>query len=178
MSELITAARPYARAVFEFAQEEGSLDKWSEQILFMGTIAADDAIVTVLDNPKLTKTEIAEIFNTVTGEYVDDHGANLVKLLAENSKLSLLPHIAALYEEFKADADGMIEAEVISAMEVSEAQEKAIAKSLKKRFGREVKITIRIDESLMGGAVIRIDDLVIDGSLKGRLAKATTALSR
>ena len=178
MSELVTAARPYARAVFEFAQEAGSIDQWSEQILLMGAIAAEPSVSTLVEHPKMTKQQIAEVFTEVCGEKVDEHGANLIKLLAENGKLALLPEIAALYEQFKAEDEGLVEAEVVSAMELDADQENAIARSLKKRLGRDVKITTRIDESLMGGAIIRAGDLVIDGSLKGRLAKASTALSR
>lgn len=178
MSELITAARPYARAVFEFAHAESGLDNWSEQLSFMATIVVDPAMSKLLDNPKLTKEKQAEMFAHVCGDKIDKHAMNLVKLLAENGKLSVLPEIAELYEEFKAEDEGLVEAEVVSALEISVDQEKAIAASLKKRLGRDVHITTRIDESLMGGAIIHAGDLVIDGSLTGRLAKVTTALSR
>ncbi len=178
MSELITAARPYARAVFEFAQAESGLDSWSEQLSFMAAIVANPAMTKLLDNPKLTKEKQAEMFAHVCGDKIDQHAINLVKLLAENGKLSVLPEITELYEEFKDEDEGLVEAEVVSALEISADQEKAIAASLKKRLGRDVHITTRIDESLMGGAIVRAGDLVIDGSLKGRLAKVSTALLR
>ena len=178
MSELITAARPYARAVFELGQADSELDKWTEQLSFMATIMADPEMSQVLDNPKLTKAEQAGMFVHVCGDKIGVKATNLVKLLADNDKLSLLPEIAALYEQFKTDHEGLVEAEVVSALEISADQEQAIASSLKKRLGRDVHITTRIDKSLMGGAIIRAGDLVIDGSLKGRLAKVTTALSR
>ncbi len=178
MSELITAARPYARALFEFAREQNAVDAWDKQLNFLAGVVTDPAMQPVIDNPRLSKQAIADIVAEICGDGLDSHGVNLVRLLAENGKLTLMPEIAALFERQKDEAEGVVEAEVVSAMAIDADQEKAIADSLKKRFGRDVKITTRIDESLMGGAIIRAGDLVIDGSLKGRLAKAATALSR
>ncbi len=178
MSELITAARPYARAAFEFARDNDVVSAWSGQIEHMAALAALPEMQQVIDNPRLTKAQIADLFAEACGDDIDDHGRNLIHLLAENGKLGLLPEIAALFEQYRDEAEGLVEVEVTSAMPMDAEQEKRIADSLKKRFGRDVKITTQIDESLMGGAVIRAGDLVIDGSLKGRLDKAATALSR
>ncbi len=178
MSELITAARPYARAVFEFARDNDAISSWGEQIQYLAAMVAVPEMQQVIDNPRLTKSRIAELFVGAADGHIDDHGANLVRLLAENGKLVLLPEIAALFEQYRDEAEGLVEVEVTSAMPMDAEQEQRIAKALKKRFGRDVKITTQIDESLMGGAVIRAGDLVIDGSLKGRLDKAATVLSR
>ena len=178
MSEFVTAARPYARAVFELADAGGDAEKWSQQLEFMAAIAADSAMLEALDNPRISKQRTAELFTTVCDQQIDDQGRNLAKLLAENSRLGLLPEIAELYEQLRSEAEGSIDAEVISAFKVSDEQQKAIAGSLKKRLGRDVKLTTRIDTSLMGGAIIRAGDLVIDGSLRGRLSKISSVLSR
>lgn len=178
MSELVTAARPYARAVFELAQSENTIDKWSENLGFMTVIVSDSDMTALLDNPKLSKQETGDLLASVCGDDIDGHATNLIKLLAENDRLTLIPEISALFEHFRASGAGMIEAEVVSAQEISDEQQAKIADSLKKRLGQEVKLTTRIDESLLGGAIIRAGDLVIDGSLKGRLAKITTAMSR
>ncbi len=178
MSELITASRPYARAIFELAETNKDEKKWSQQLTFMAAVAADSSMVEALDNPKFSKQQTAELFIKVCDQHLDKQGINLTKLLAENDRLVLLPEITVLYEKLRSEAEGSIDAEVISAFEVSDEQQKAIAKSLKKRLGRDVKLTTRIDTSLMGGAIIRAGDLVIDGSLQGRLAKIGTTLSR
>ena len=178
MSELITASRPYARAIFELAKANKDEEKWSQQLSFMAAIAADASMIEALDNPKLSKPQKADLFIQVCEQHLDAQGVNLTKLLAENERLALLPEIAALYEKLCSEAEGSINAEVISAFEVSDEQQKALAKSLKKRLGRDVKLTTRIDASLMGGAIIRAGDLVIDGSLQGRLTKIAGALSR
>jgi F-type H+-transporting ATPase subunit delta len=178
MSELITASRPYARAIFELAEANKDEEKWSQQLTFMAAVAADASMIEALDNPKLSKQQTAELFIKVCDPHLDKQGINLTKLLAENDRLVLLPEITTLYEKLRSEAEGSIDAEVISAFEVSDEQQKAIAKSLKKRLGRDVKLTTRIDTSLMGGAIIRAGDLVIDGSLQGRLTKIGTTLSR
>ncbi len=178
MSELITASRPYARAIFELAEANKDEQKWSQQLSFMAAVAADASMIEALDNPGLSKQQTAELFIQVCDSHLDAQGINLTKLLAENDRLALLPEIATLYEALRSEAKGSINAEVISAFEVSDEQQKAIIKSLKKRLGCDIKLTTRIDTSLMGGAIIRAGDLVIDGSLRGRLTKITGTLSR
>lgn len=178
MSDLVTAARPYARAVFELAEAGKHLKKWSEQLQFMATVSMDPELKQVLDNPRLTKAEVSDLFIKVCGEDIDDEARNLVRLLAENGRLVLLPEISMLFEKQRSDARGTIDAEIFSAYRVSKEQKAALEEALKKRLGRNVKLTSRIDKSLLGGAVIHAGDLVIDGSLKGRLEKMNTALTR
>lgn len=178
MSETTTTARPYARAVFEFAKDKGDYAKWSEQVAFMAAASQDQTLRALLDNPRLTREARAELFIKACGEQIDENARNLVKLLAENDRFDVLIDVAALYEMYRAEAEGEIDAQIVSALEIDDKQKTAIAKALKARFGREVNITTRIDESLIGGAVIHAGDLVIDGSIRGRLDKLTGALNR
>jgi F-type H+-transporting ATPase subunit delta len=178
MSEITTAARPYARAAFEVAKDHDALQVWTDQLAFLAAVAHDPQMRAVLDSPALTRDQRAELMIGVCGDRIDDQAKNLIKLLAENGRLVILPEIAALYEVMRAEAEGSVEAEVVSAQDVSDAQLAKIAEALKGRLGREVKLTTRIDDSLIGGAIIRAGDLVIDGSIRGRLAKLTGALSR
>lgn len=178
MSEITTAARPYARAVFELAKAKGQYEAWSEQVAFMAAVAHDPTMHALLDSPKLTREKRAELFIQVCGEHIDEQGQNLVKLMAENDRLTVLPEVAALYEFYRAEAEGTIKAEVIAAQAVSDAQQAAITKALKARLGREVTLEVKVDESLIGGAVIRAGDLVIDGSIRERLDKLAGTLSR
>lgn len=177
MSELTTIARPYASAAFELARDQGDYDNWSQMLEFMAAVAHNGTMRTILDSPRLDAEQAAEMFISVCEEQIDEQGQNFIKLLAENRRLVLLPEITALYEFMRREAEGKVDAEVISAQEISKAQIQAIAKALKQRLGREVNITTRTDESLLGGAVIRAGDLVIDGSIRGRLNKLSTALS-
>ncbi len=178
MSEITTAARPYARAVFELAQEKGELDVWEQRLAFMAAVASDPSMRNLLASPKLSREQAAELFNKVTGDQVGEHGQNMVRMMAENDRLALLPDILPLYQQFKAEAEGMVEAEIVSAMPVNDEQQAAIAKALQVRLGREIKLVNRIDETLIGGAVIKAGDLVIDGSIQGRFDKMVNALTR
>ena len=178
MSELITAARPYARAVFELAQSDKSLQKWSDALAAVTSIASMPDMSRALENPGLTKQQKAGLLIEATGDALDKQAQNLIKTMAENDRLVLLPELIALFEQMRSEAEGSIEAEVISAYEVTEAQQQTIAKSLKKRLGREVKIKVEIDQDLLGGVIVKAGDLVIDGSVRGRLEKLTSALAR
>jgi F-type H+-transporting ATPase subunit delta len=97
--------------------------------------------------------------------------------LAQNRRLGYLPEIAAQFEVLRAEVEGVIDVEVIAAREIAPAQQKRLTAALEKRLGREVRMQVRLDESLVGGAIVRAGDLVIDGSLKGRLARLGSALT-
>ncbi|MFO8155412.1 MAG: F0F1 ATP synthase subunit delta [Pseudomonadota bacterium] len=176
MAELTTTARPYAKAVFELAEAGGDYERWSNQLRFLAAVAADDAMASRLDNPRLTRASLAELICGIGEGQLDEDGRNLVRLLAENRRLRLLPAIAPLYEELRGEAQGTVGARVTAAMPVSDAQQKAIATALKTRLGREVELECDVDEALIGGAVIRAGDLVIDGSVTGRLKQMASSL--
>lgn len=178
MSEITTVARPYARAVFELAQSKGRLEDWSAQLAFLAAAIRDPSLRALIDSPRYTKEQRADLVIRVGEGRLDEEGANLVRLLAENDKLAALPEIAELYELRRAEAEGSVEAEVISAFAMSEPELEKLAAGLKKRLGREVRIKNRVDESLLGGALIQVGDMVIDGSIRGRLERMAATLSR
>ena len=176
MSELITVARPYAQAAFDLARETSALQVWSDALAFAAAVASDAAMVEAIENPNLTVDQRAELFISVCSERLDDSGRNFIHLLAENGRLAALPEIAELFETLRAEEDGSIEATVVSARPLNDAQQAEIIAALKKRFDREVTLQCETDESLLAGAIIRAGDTVIDGSMRGRLEKFTTAL--
>lgn len=178
MSELTTAARPYAKAVFEMAQDAGTLPQWSAQLAAMSAVVAAEGSASLLSHPRMTKEQKAQAFSDVAGAAINDEGRNLLKVLAENDRFTLLPEIATLFEQLKAEAQGSVDVEITSAMEMTDDQQQAIAAALQKRLGREIKLTANIDPSLMGGAIIRAGDLVIDGSIQSRLKDMKAALAR
>jgi len=176
MSELNTVARPYAQAAFDLAKEAGSLSHWSDMLGFAAAVSVDEAIREAIDSPNLSVSQQADLFVQVCGEQLNDQGHNFVKLLAENRRLTLFPEIAALFEELRADAEGTLEATVITAKPISDEQQQQMANALKARFNREVVLQVEIDESIIGGAIIRAGDTVIDGSARGKLEKFAHAL--
>ncbi|MGE0080765.1 MAG: F0F1 ATP synthase subunit delta [Thiohalomonadaceae bacterium] len=178
MAEITTIARPYAQAVFKLASEQKALKRWSEMLGRAAAVAADPEMAKVIDNPRFSRSQVVDIILGVCGKGLDEYGQNMVRVLADNGRLNLLPEIAALYEIERAQAEGTIEAEVVTAMELTDGQKKDLAAALKKRLGREVSLNVKVDGSLLGGAIIRAGDMVIDGSAISRLEKLGAELMR
>ncbi len=177
MAENTTIARPYAQAIFALAQEKGDLAKWSEMLQFAAAVAADADMITLIDSPRYESEQIAQLFIEVCGDKLDDDGKNMIRVLASNDRLAVLPEVADLYEAERANVEGTVVAEVISAVKLNKAQQDNIAKALSKRLGREVTLECSIDETIVGGAVIRAGDVVIDGSVTGKLSKLAHAMT-
>ena len=183
MADNNTIARPYAQAIFELAKDAGELSAWSASLGVAGQLLADGGLGEYLSTPELSDDKRLEflsgLFKSAGAENLsggDKRGNNFLKLLLENKRTNVLPEIAAHFEVLKADIENSVEATVTSATPLSSAQQKEIASALKKRLGRDVNITTEIDENLIGGAVIRAGDVVIDGSLRARLEGLATAL--
>ncbi|WP_140909422.1 F0F1 ATP synthase subunit delta [Cognatiluteimonas lumbrici] len=175
MSQALTLARPYARAAFGIARDEGAFAAWSDALGFAARVAADPRVAGVLGNPKLSDAEaVALLAPQGAGESV----TRFLALLADNRRLPLLPEIAGLYEQLRNEAEHVVKATVTSAAALPDAELEAIRAALRKRFGSEVELQTAIDESLIGGAVIDAGDVVIDGSLKGKLARLESALAQ
>jgi F-type H+-transporting ATPase subunit delta len=178
MAEKTTIARPYARAVFELARDKGKLTQWSEALAFAALVVRDPNMAALIASPRIAKDQAAGMLIDVVGERLDADMRNLVWVLAENRRLALLPEIAALYEQHRAEAEGTVEVHLTSATPVSEAQRARIADALKAKLRRAVNLQCDTDESLLGGAIIRAGDLVIDGSVRGKLSRLAAALGR
>ncbi len=177
MAESLTIARPYAQAAFKFASQHQALRDWSDMLMLLAAITDDPAMGELIDNPRLTETQLADAFISIAGDRLNEKCANFVRVLAANRRLSLLPEITALFEIERRETEGIVQAEMISAFPVSEAQQSAVAASLRKRLGREIELSCSVDAGLLGGAIIRAGDLVIDGSVQGKLERLGTALA-
>jgi F-type H+-transporting ATPase subunit delta len=177
MSELTTAARPYARAIFESAEATGKLGEWSETLGLMGAMVANEQVSKLLASPRMANQAGADAFIQLCDDKLNDQAKNLVKVLAENDRLTLLPEMSVIYETLKDQSEGSVEAIVTAAKKLTQDEEKSISDALKNRLGRNVKLKVSVDEALLGGAIIHAGDLVIDGSIKGRLKKLTSAMS-
>ncbi len=178
MAEKRTIARPYAQAIFDLARKQQDLARWSGILELLAAIAADAQMQSLINNPKVSDEQLRGIFLDIAGERLDQSATALVDLLIENRRLDILPEIAALYESYRAEAEKVVQAEVISAFPVSDEQQSAISEALKQRLGREVTIESRTDEALIGGAIIRAGDMVIDGSVTGHLDRLSHTLSQ
>lgn len=178
MAEETTVARPYAQAIFERASESSALADWSDMLQLLSAVVSDDTMAAVISGVKLGKAETAQLIIDVCGDKLNAEGANLVKLLTENGRLTVLPEITARFELLRSESESTVEAEVTSAMPVDETQQQKIAEALKQRLGKNVNLKVTIDESLIGGAVIRAGDMVIDGSASGKISKLAAAMNQ
>ncbi len=173
MSQALTLARPYARAAFALARDEGALADWSRVLGFAATLANDARIASLLRHPQLSASDATAL---LLDAGASDKAKRFLELLADNHRLQQLPEIAALFEQLRAEAEHVVKAKVTSATMLDASELNAIKAALKKRFSREVIVETAIDESLIGGALIDTGNVVIDGSIKGKLARLSAAL--
>ncbi|NDP48073.1 MAG: F0F1 ATP synthase subunit delta [Sulfuriferula multivorans] len=176
MSELSTLARPYADAVFRMAQGENDLAGWSSRVASLAMIVSDAQVARLIADPAVSSDRVAGLVIDVAGTSLGERGANFVKVLAENGRLTVLPEIGVQFESLKANAESTVEATITSAQELTQAQLDELVAGLKARFNRAVTVQVAVDAELIGGAVIAIGDQVIDGSVKGRLQRMSFAL--
>ena len=176
MAENTTIARPYAEVAFKLAQEQGDLKGWSDKLQLVSAVAASPEMGALIGNPKMSKAQLSKLIVDVCGDKLDATGKNFVTLLVENGRIGVATEIAALYELSRAEAEGSVEAEAISAMPLTDDQQKAIAAALTRRLGRNVELVCKVDKDLLGGAIIRTGDLVIDGSAASRLSQLAKAM--
>lgn len=169
MAELSTLARPYAKAVFELARDSSRFADWSAVLRGIADAVADPAVAAAIGHPAIGKAQLAEALSTAVGSRVGADGTNLLHLLVDNGRLKLAPAIASEYEALRAEAESTIDVEITFAAAMSPAQTQALSDAIAKRLARRVNVTTQVDESLIGGAVIRAGDLVIDGSAVGEL---------
>ena len=177
MAEAITVARPYAQAAFMYASAQQALSDWSDMLSLLAAIADDADMHELIDSPQLTEIQLADLFIQIGGDRINSNGANFIRELAVNGRLKLLPEIAALYEIQRRAAEGSVQAEMVSAFPASEAQQAEVIASLRKRLGRDIELSCSTDTDLLGGAIIRAGDLVIDGSVRGKLERLGAALN-
>lgn len=171
MAEKATIARPYARAAFEYAQQHGRFEQWSASLAAATAVTDDAAVRRLLNHPHVSPTQLVALINEVVGQQFDEAVRNFIATLAQNQRLGLLSHITQMYEAMRADAESVADVQVISAVPLDASQQQRLADALKKRLKRNVRMHCSVDAKLVGGAVVRYGDLVIDGSVKERLAR-------
>lgn len=176
MSELATLARPYAAAVFKRAKETGTSEKWSKTLTFLSSILSDDSLAVYVNNPKVSNERLTKLMLDICEGRFDQEGANFLKLLVQNRRLNLVPQIAKIFEDHKAEDEGYLDVEVHAAYEFSEEGKQQFAAKLEKQFGKKVHMKVSVDKSLIGGVLVRAGDKVIDGSIKGQLQHMQKAL--
>lgn len=177
MAELSTLARPYAKAAFNTALDNNQLDQWSTILSTLSAISEQETIRGLIANPALSAADKARALKDVVGDLLNEGTGNLLDVLAENRRLALLSEINEQFDALKAEHEKSADVLVTSAFSLSDSQQKTLTEKLTTKFGRKVSLTVNVDESLIGGVVIKSGDLVIDGSVRGKLAKLAEAMN-
>jgi len=178
MADNASIARPYAKAVFDLAQETGTYDAWTSALVNLAAIGNDESFKTLVSDPRVDGSKVAELISDLAKDTLPEGGTNLINLLVQNDRLGALTDIAQQYTDLVAKAQALVNAEVVTAMALSEDQKSSLTSALEARLGMKVQLEETIDAGLVGGAIVKAGDLVIDGSAKGRIEKLTTALMR
>lgn len=177
MADRRTIARPYARAAFEEARSHGRLEEWSQALARAAATVQDPRVAALLSNPRMTPEALGQLVLEVAGAGLDAAGANFVRTLAANRRLAYLPEIAARFAELKDEAQGVADVSVTSATALEPQQQQQLAAAMERRLKRRVRLHCSTDPHLIGGAVLKSGDLVIDGSLSTRLARIAYELT-
>lgn len=177
MAELTTFARPYARAAFEYARDAKCLAQWADALSLTATICLDPMVIKALAAPSLTAEGKKAVLVELCGDSVDEKFMNFVDVLASNKRLALLSEVAVLFVAYKSEYEKAVDVTLTTAYPLTGDIEARLAAALKEKLEREVSLSTEIDESLIGGAVVRAGDTVIDGSLKGRLTKLADVMA-
>ncbi|MEW6989598.1 F0F1 ATP synthase subunit delta [Colwelliaceae bacterium 6441] len=175
MSELTTVARPYAKAAFDFAVEAKAIDTWHEMLVFAAEVSKDATITEYLSGGASVE-QATDLFLKVCDVQLDSNGQNLIKVMAENQRLLALPQVLTLFGELKAEYEKEISVDVTSAVKLKVAQQKVISAALEKRLARKVKLNCSVDKNVVSGLVIKAGDMVIDGSVRGKLNRLATTM--
>ena len=180
MSELTTIARPYAKAVFDFAIEQRSIDKstvkkWEEMLGFLAEVVENDTMKDFLTS-SFSAEKLADTVISICGEQVDQYGQNLIRLMAENKRLTVLPIVFKEFQHYVEEYNAIAEVQVTSAQPLSIAQQEKVVAAMEKKLARKIKLNCNVDTSLIAGVIIRTDDFLIDGSSRGQLIRLANEL--
>ena len=176
MAELATLSRPYANAVFDLAQSAGSLEVWSKSLDTLVATSSDDVVQTMLNSPDLAAQDKATKLAELCGDEIGGQAGPFLQALAEHDRLSLLPEVRDQFEALRAEQEQTLDVEIVCAFELTQVQSDTLKSALHAKYNKEINISSRVDQGLVGGAIIRAGDIVIDGSVKGRLTKLVETL--
>jgi F-type H+-transporting ATPase subunit delta len=177
MAEISTIARPYAVAAYKLGKEQKALAKWSEMLAFATQVANDAKMQAYINDPKVLSSDLQTSFLKVCGDKLNDNAQNLIKVLVEYGRMSILPAITSAFEELKAQDEGVLEASIIAAAKPSATEVKDLVARLESKFGKKVEATVSVDPEIIGGIKIIVGDTVIDASVKGQLQNLAYTLS-
>jgi len=177
MAEISTIARPPIVAAYKLAKEQKALAKWSEMLGFATAVASNAQMQAYIQDPKVVSSDLQAAFLKVCGEKLNENAQNLIKVLVEYGRLSILPEITSAFEELKAQDEGVLDAQIIAAAKISDKEVKDLVGRLETKFGKKITASVTVDPEIIGGIKIVVGDTVIDASVKGQLQNLAYALT-
>jgi len=180
MTERVTTARPYAKAAFEYAREHQQFARWSQVLQVAASVVSDERVQRLLASPLVSPAQLVDLLADIAGassSVLEAESRNFLEALAHNRRLGLLPEIAEVYETLRAQVENIADVEVVSAFPLKAKQRDRLAKALQKRLRCEIRLSVAVDPQLIGGAIVRAGDMVIDGSLRARLDQLAVAMT-
>lgn len=168
---MTTVARPYAAAAFEYALAKQDIPAWETMLQAAANLTQNPAVISLLVNPKVTKSQLADLFCEMLAPFLNAERTNFIRLVADKKRLSNLADVAQLFQTARAALEKTINVEVVSAVELDDIYQQKLTKALTKRLQRQVHLQTKIDPNLLGGAIVRAGDIVIDGSVRGKLTR-------
>lgn len=176
MAEAITVARPYAEAVYKLAIANDSLAQWSKMLQLAAAIAEDAQMKLLIGSPVISAKQLGELFLEIGRNKFNTEARNLVMLLAENKRVTVLSQISQLFEQLKAQHEGVLEARIVSAFAMESKQLKKLIDDLEQKFKRKIEAQVSVDPELIGGIKVEIGDEILDASVRGKLEAMAVAL--
>jgi F-type H+-transporting ATPase subunit delta len=176
MAEAITVARPYAEAVYKLAVNNQGLSEWSKMLQLAAAIAEDGGVKRLIGNPVISAKQLGEIFLEIGKNKFNSGARNLIMLLADNKRILVLPQISQLFEQLKAQHEGVLEAKIVSAFAMESRQLKKLIEDLERKFKRKIEAQVSIDSELIGGVKVELGDEILDASIRGKLEAMAVAL--
>lgn len=176
MAEATTIARPYAEAVFKSALAKQTLQAWSDMLLLLAAVATDKSIKTINDSPTVSATQLADIYIASCNDGLNNEGSSLVKLMAENGRLDVLPQVSEMFEHLKSQQEGIREAKIVSAFALSGSQLKDLVANIELKFKHKIEAHVSVDPELIGGVIVEIGDEILDSSVRGKLEAMAVSL--
>ncbi|PTN12930.1 F0F1 ATP synthase subunit delta [Nitrosomonas aestuarii] len=176
MAEAVTVARPYAEAVFKLAVAKNTLKEWSDMLLNAAEIAQNDQIKALVGNPVVSTKQLGELLLEIGNNKLNQEGRNFLTILAENNRISVLPQISQLFEHLKAQHNNVLEANIVSAFDMKDAQLRKLIANLENKFKRKIVAKVQVNPELIGGVIVEIGDEIFDASIRGKLEAMANAL--
>ena len=165
------AAGRYATALFELAGESKSLDQAENDLGALQAALSDSSdLASLIKNPMYTRDEQGAAMAAICDKIgVSSLVKNVVGLMASKRRLFALPEMIAGFQSLMADHRGEVAAEVTAARPMSDAQVSALATQIKGAIGKDVKLNVTVDESIIGGLIVKVGSKMIDSSIRSRL---------